>query len=182
MAATWKLFIGGGGDDWFSHIVKAYAADYALANPAFSVRYYSWTENIQAAIQVRSLPTSAHVTVVGHSYGGDAAFKVVASCSVIDTLISIDPVGHLRTPWSTVRSHCRRWLNVRAEPDDKHRTTDDLIAMIGGKYPPPPGPGQPGAPDYAFAVNTTHGAFPTMMRTVVNGVSGALLLGGRRAA
>ena len=174
--------MGGGGDDWFSHIVKAYVANYATAKPHFEVRYFSWTENTQAAIQVRSLPAGTHVTVIGHSYGGDAAFKVVSLCSIVDVLISIDPVSHLRIPWSMIRPHCRRWLNVRAQPDENHRSTDDLIAWIGGKYPPPPEPGQPDAPDYAFTVNATHGAFQTMMRANERGVSGTLLLGGRSVA
>lgn len=182
MAEAWKIFIGGGGDDWFSHIVEAYAADYAAANPELQVRYYSWTENTQAAIQVRSLPPASHVTIVGHSYGGDAAFKVAASCPVVQVLISIDPVSHLRTPWGVVRAHCLQWLNVRAQPDEKHRSSDDLIAWIGGKYPAPPSAGQPGAPDYAFTANATHGAFRTMMRTSQRGVSGTTLLGGRSVA
>ena len=78
-----------------------------------------------------------------------------------------------------IRPHCRQWLYLRAQPDDKHRTFDESIAAIDGKYPPPPKPGQPNAPDYVLTANATHGDFETMMRTTSKGVSGASLLGGR---
>ena len=179
MAEIWKIFIGGGGDGWFSHIVENYQAEYAAQNPGFNVRYFSWTDDLQAGVQIGGAPADAHVTVVGHSYGGDAAFKAVRFRSRVDVLISIDPVGHLRVPWGMIRPHCLQWLNARAEPDDKHHSTDDVIAWIGGKYPPPPARGQPDAPDYAVTVNATHGDFRTMMRASDRGVSGKLLLGGR---
>ena len=97
----------------------------------------------------------------------------------MDVLISIDPVAHLRIPWGMIRPHCRQWLYVRAQPDDKHRTSDEVIAAIGGKYPPPPAPGQPNAPDYVLTANATHGDFYGMMHATSRGVSGAMLLGGR---
>lgn len=179
VAETWKIFIGGGGDNWLTHIVKGYSDRYRKQNPHFDVRYRSWTENNLVAMEIDSAPADAHITVVGHSYGGDAAFKAVALCPSVDVLISIDPVAHFRIPWGMIRPHCRKWLFVRAQPDDKHRTSDEGVAAIGGKYPPPPKPGQPNAPDYVLIGNATHGDFYQLMRTTSQGVSGASLLGGR---
>jgi len=41
MADIRKIFIGGGGDDWVSHIVEDYAAAYAKLNPLYDCRYFS---------------------------------------------------------------------------------------------------------------------------------------------
>lgn len=180
MPSTHKVFIGGGGDDWISHIVKDYVAEYTRRNPELAVHYYSWTEQTLFGDLIRYLPQDAHVTLVGHSYGGDAAFSIVTSNRPVQVLITIDPVGRIRPSWPSIRARAQTWLNVRAEPDDKHRSFDDTIAAIGGKYPRPPERGQPGAPDYAMIANATHGAFRTMMRQSFAGVSGASLLGGNR--
>ena len=135
-----------------------------------------------AGMLINAAPADAHITIEGHSYGGDAAFRAVQFRPMVDVFISIDPVAHVRVPWATVRSHCTRWLNVRAEPDDQHRRFDETIAWIGGKYPRPPVPGQPNAPDYSFAVNASHGMFASMMRATSRGISGTVLLGGRSVA
>lgn len=175
-----KFLIGGGGDDWFTQICKSYSEQYRKQNPGFNVRYHSWSEPDLAEMEIRSVPADAHVTLVGHSWGGSAAFQAVALFSSVDVMISIDPVGRLRVPWGMIRAHCRQWLYVRAQPDDKHKSSDDVIAAIGGKYPPPPPPGRPNAPDYVLTANATHGDFGSMMRVTSKGVSGEMLLGGRR--
>jgi len=174
-----KVFIGGGGDDWFTHIVEDYEAAYRRLNPDCVTYYYSWTQQFAVGRLLASLPQGAHVTVVGHSYGGDCAFSAVQKRQV-DVLVSIDPVGRRRPSWVSIRSKAKVWLNVRAEPDAGHRTTDDTIAAIGGKYPLPPGRGEAGAPNHSLTANATHGAFRTMMNAVGDGVSGASLLGGNR--
>lgn len=183
MRPIYKIFIGGGGDDWFTHIVEDYAAEYAPKNPAYACSYYSWTAEAAVCRLVKGLSGEAHVTIVGHSYGGDAAFSAANCGRRAEVLISIDPVGRLRSSWASIRSGARIWLNVRAEPSRGHQTTDDAIAAIGGKYPRPPNPGQASAPDYSLIVDATHGAFRTMMRAASRqGVSGTPLLGGARVS
>lgn len=145
----------------------------------FQCRYFSWTADGPLIYFVRRLPAKTHITIVGHSYGADAAFSLVAVHRV-DVLISIDPVGRFRPSWTNIRAGAKTWLNVRAEPSEDRDTRDDLIAGIGGKYPRPPAAGQPGAPNYAFVANETHGAFRPMMRLAPKGISGASLLGGKR--
>lgn len=180
MRPVHKVFIGGGGDDWISHIVKGYFRRYQHRNPEYVCIYFSWTDGDLDAF-VRELPTAASVTLVGHSYGGDAACFALTT-RPIDVLITIDPVSYLRNPWTFIRSMAAVWLNVRSEPSWKNSSFDDVIATVGHRYPRPPAPGQPGAPNYSIIADKTHGDFPGMMRLPSNGVSGASLLGGKPIA
>ena len=180
-APVHKIFVGGGGDDWFSNIVENYEADYSKLNPDYTCRYFSWTSQGAVTDLIRDLPREAHVTVVGHSYGADAAFSAVTASRAVDVLVSIDPVGRIGPSWASIRSAARIWLNARAEPSRERRRVDDGVAFIGGKYPRPPAPGEAGAPDHSLIVDINHGSFRVMMRAAGRGsVSGAALLGGVR--
>lgn len=181
MQNAYKIFLGGGGDDWFSHLVKGYFNKYRKLNPEYLCSYFSWTDSGSAAGLVRQIPSGAHITVVGHSYGGDAACFALTT-RPINVLITIDPVSYLRLPWIFVRSMAAIWLNVRSEPSWSRFTRDDVIATIGHRYPLPPPRGQPGAPDYSVIADVTHGGFEEMMRITSDGVSGSSLLGGKRVA
>ena len=173
------LFIGGFGDNWFSGIVESYATRYRQANPEITCRYYTWSESVVIRDYLKALPAGTSTSVVGHSWGGDTAFNAVQSVAKVDLLISIDPVAWLKADWTAIRSHCKIWLNVRAEPGAERRDLSDRIASIGTKYDRPPGIGRGGAPDYAYAVNATHGEFYRMMRAAPpGGVNAQMLLGG----
>ncbi|RMB52119.1 hypothetical protein C8J44_3147 [Sphingomonas sp. PP-CE-3A-406] len=179
MPDVYKIFIGGGGDDWFSHIVESYAEQYRKSNPTYQCPYFSWTAGSGIVSTLENAAKGSFITVIGHSYGADTAFSAIQRGRPVNTLISIDPVGRFRPAWATISGRCLTWLNVRAEPSVGNRSTDDTIASLGGKYPPPPAPGQPGAPTYALTADATHGAFSQMMRTSTsNGISGKSLLGG----
>lgn len=181
MVDTYKIFFGGGGDDWISHLVESYYDAYRKLNPQYHCSYYSWTDKSNAATLISKLPYEAHVTAVGHSYGGDAACFALTT-RPISVLITIDPVSYLRLPWTYLRSMAAIWLNVRSEPSWSNFTKDDVIATIGHRYPRPPRPGQPGAPNHSIIADVTHSRFDEMMRITSNGVSGASLLGGKRVA
>jgi pimeloyl-ACP methyl ester carboxylesterase len=182
--SVFKIFIGGGGDDWFSHIVEGYSSEYAALNPDLDVKYFSWTQGVDISNHLLySIPQLAHITIVGHSYGADTAFSVLRNTRTVDLLVSIDPVGRFKVPWPTTRGATRKWLNTRAEPTATNKTTDDTIAAIGGKYPRPPALGAAGAPDFSHIVDATHGAFRVMMRFYSDGSpSGKTLLGGTNVA
>lgn len=77
MPSVHKIFIGGGGDDWISHIVENYEAQYRGLNPTYRCSYFSWTDEGGIRQALRSLPRGANVTVIGHSYGADAAFSAI---------------------------------------------------------------------------------------------------------
>jgi pimeloyl-ACP methyl ester carboxylesterase len=180
----YKVFIGGGFDDWISGIVKSYEANYRALNPTLHSRYFSWTESINISNYLLfEVAKVAHITVIGHSYGADTAFAVLSKNRGADVLISIDPVGRFKTPWTQISNSAAQWLNVRAEPSEKNKSGDDTIANLGGKYERPPERGQAGSPNYSFSVDATHGAFRTMMR-FSDGVqpSGRVLLGGASVA
>ncbi len=174
----WKIFVGGGGDDWFSHIVETYHADYARMNPDFACRYFSWTEGDAIRKLLNGEAKGGHVALVGHSYGGDTAFWVLKDTPNVDLLVSIDPVGRFQRSWTAIRADAAVWLNVRAEPSSANRSFDDTIAWAGRKYSRPPAKGQSGAPNHGIVANRTHGDFRGMMRDAVDGVSGQTLLGG----
>jgi len=176
MAQVVKIFVGGGGDDWFSHIVEQYASRYAERNPDFICEYFSWTDGRSLKKFLRDKAKDASITVVGHSYGADTAFNCIGERTA-DVLVSIDPVASFRNSWASIRPHCRVWLNVRAEKPSGQWDRSDWIAMFGGKYGRPPVPGQPGAPDHAHIAPVSHGEFAAMMRD--GAVSGRMLLGGR---
>ena len=179
MPQVQRLFVGGGGDDWFSNIVKNYEAEYRRSNPTFHCRYFSWSDGTELMAELLRAPRDASIAVVGHSYGADTSFSAIISAPrAVNLLISIDPVGRIRPSWAAIAAQAATWLNVRAEPSAARRTLDDTIAAIGGKYPRPPAPGQAGAPNYSLAVDATHGDFRAMMRAATNGVSGRSLLGG----
>lgn len=182
MAGTHKIFIGGGGDDWISHIVKDYAAEYAKRNPSFTCRYFSWTQEGDVGELLKTIKNDVNVTVIGHSYGADAAFGAVSGGRRVNALISIDPVGRGRPSWAAIRAGAAIWLNVRAEPSAGRRTRDDTIAAIGGKYPRPLEPGKAGAPNFALIADATHGNFRAMMHLSGAGPSGASILGGNRVS
>jgi len=174
----WKIFVGGGGDDWFSHIVKTYHAEYAKMNPGLACRYFSWTEGDAIRALLNGEAKGGHVALVGHSYGGDTAFWVLRDVPNVDLLVSIDPVGRFQRDWASIRADAAQWLNVRAEPGSANRSFDDPIAWAGRKYSRPPAAGQPNAPNYNIVADRTHGDFRGMMRDAAGGVSGRTLLGG----
>lgn len=178
---VYKIFLGGGGDDWISHIVENYGDEYRLLNPEYHCKYFSWTESLDSGVFVRELPEGAQVTIVGHSYGGDAACFALTTRPV-NVLITVDPVSYLRLPWTFIRSMAAIWLNVRSEPSWSNFSKDDVIATGGHRYPRPPSPGQAGAPNHSIIADVTHSDFRQMMRITSNGVSGSSLLGGKRVA
>jgi pimeloyl-ACP methyl ester carboxylesterase len=160
--------------------VRSYAAAHARARPDHCCHYHPWTDARGIARLLAALAPDNHVTLVGHSYGAETAFKVVArTARPVDCLISIDPVGRRRPSWAAIRAGARVWLNVRAEPSPDRRSFDDTIGWAGGKYPRPPGPDHAAAPDHAILADATHGAFRAMMIAEKGGTSGEALLAGR---
>jgi hypothetical protein len=175
---VYKVFIGGGGDDWISGIVEDYVALYATANATVHSEYFSWTESIDIKNYIlQEIPPAAHITIIGHSYGADSAFTFLRKGRTANVLISIDPVGRFKTPWTTIRNSAINWLNVNATPSDKTWSQGDVVAWAGSKYGPPPAKGKPGAPDYSYSADLTHADFRRMM--AVGAVSGRSLLGGK---
>ena len=175
--AIWKIFVGGASDAT-TRIVESYYDAYRRANPDYTCRYFSWEDGSRIEALLNGDARSGHISLVGHSYGGDTAFWRMGHVPIVDLLISVDPVARFKRDWTSIRAGARVWLNVRAEPQADRRMFDDTIAAIGGKYPRPPQPGQSSAPNYSFAINTHHGDFPGMMRGAPQGISGRQLLGG----
>jgi RHS repeat-associated protein len=149
------LYVGGGGDDWFSRIVKNYAIQHKGA-------YRSWTEfpsvlkDIVAASK-RGEP----IRIYAHSYGGAVALNAVSRSGVaIDRLITIDPVGPVTSRFN--RDNVTNWLNVRAEPSTWDRS--DYVAWLGRKV----SRSITDQADVNLVSDAHHGQFESMLEEALN--------------
>ena len=112
--SIWKIFVGGAADNSMTHIVKDYLSRYEKVNPKFTCRYFSWTDGIELHRLLTGDAKDGHVTLVGHSLGGNAIYWAMGHVPVVDVLIGIDPVGPIRRGWTSIRAGAKVWLNVRA--------------------------------------------------------------------
>lgn len=76
------------------------------------------------------------VTLIGHSWGADAAVHAVArkTAATVDLLVTLDPVSRKRAPTASL-GNVRRWVNVHlryaeAEPWN----WSNIVARIGGPW------------------------------------------------
>jgi RHS repeat-associated protein len=147
------IYVGGGGDDWFTHIVENYAQ--ARGSP-----YYSWTQGSSVVAAIRDAAARGEpVNVIGHSFGGATAMSAVAASGVkVDTLITADPVGGVLRNFNGL--NVKNWINITAKPESWDRS--DYIAWLGGKSDPK----ITGAADESVTTKQHHGAFPNMMREI----------------
>jgi RHS repeat-associated protein len=144
------IYIGGGGDDWFTHQVENYSNGRGV--------YYSWTNSGGILNEInRAYRNHEPINVMAHSYGGAAALNAISRAGVpINLLITIDPVGGVIRP-RDLRSNVANWVNVTANPSSWDRS--DYIAWIGGKVPD----SITGAADENISSPSHHGAFRSMM-------------------
>ena len=84
-------------------------------------------------------PQGTRIVLVGHSYGGDTAAQVAATLGaqgrLVDTLITVDPVGRGVNEGflARVRAGSREWVNIRAY-GVKVSDSSDRIAALGSRY------------------------------------------------
>jgi pimeloyl-ACP methyl ester carboxylesterase len=147
------IYVGGGGDDWFTHQVENYSA-------ARGDQYYSWTQGSSVVAAIREAAGRGEpVNVIGHSFGAAASMSAVAAAGVnVNTLITVDPVGGVLRSFNGI--NVGNWVNVTANPDDWDRS--DYIAWIGGKT----SSRITDAADEQVTSKQHHGAFSTMMREI----------------
>ena len=101
------IFFGGAGDSSVSETVKTLASalqkryrSSGLGSEKVFIKYFPWDEEAASTNAVREhlkgFPNSS-IILVGHSYGGDTAFKVADKLEKdirIRLLVTLDPVGH----------------------------------------------------------------------------------------
>ncbi|MBY0406897.1 MAG: hypothetical protein K2Q01_04345 [Rickettsiales bacterium] len=111
-----NIFIGGADDRGGlvgDHPV--YISD-ALNKDVQGYNYYTTYDTIDRAVAlIDALPTDVQVNIIGHSYGGDTAAKVVIQRpDRINLLITNDPVSWLPPDYEKVRDGVNQWVNVNA--------------------------------------------------------------------
>ena len=90
------------------------------------------------------------VTVIGHSYGGNSAARVVAAGHRVDHLITVDPVGRFKANFKNVAKYSGTWTNYVATGGGMNG--NNLVARIGGWYGHKP----KGYADHHISVNKDH--------------------------
>ena len=134
------IFIGGYGDGrniGDDGIVSRYADTFRNAHDNLDVQYFPWDQADKIRNYAASLSPGTDVSIVGHSYGADTGAQVAQSLGrqniPVNTLVTIDPVGHGWTDgfMSNVANNSARWVNVQAQPPSWNRS--DWVAFGGSR-------------------------------------------------
>lgn len=156
------VFIGGFFDKTMGNAVQKYVRPLIdMPPPNSRVEYLTWDGLPRAEKLLHEAGPSTQVFVIGHSYGGDTAVQLVASCMHhVDVLVTIDPVGGrvdkdapyptLRKPpnppppvrppdsarltalFNGARPCMGYWFDVFANPATLNES--DYVARLGGRY------------------------------------------------
>lgn len=158
-----RVFVGGALDNLYGQNMKSYYDRYldAADGPA---EYYTHLSvpSIVGAIK-RANDQGIPVDVIGHSYGGTAAFNAVVQAGQrgyrVRRLITVDPVGRLSmSDGPPVSGSVSTWTNISANPLSANLS--DIVAAIGGK----PSSVPTAYADEDFTVRRHHQDLAGMMR------------------
>ncbi len=151
--------VGGAGDKTLGHVMEDVYRDMQRNNKGINIQYFTSDQDkeLKAWLEKQGQTYgSDNIAVVGHSWGGDTAAKVVANGTKVGALITIDPVSHFRPERRDVRANTNNWINVNANPNEAKRATDfmssNLIAGMGGAWNSWP----LGYANYHFNANINH--------------------------
>lgn len=181
------VFVGGGGDRWFTRQVAGYSEGLRDQFPALAgvrTEHFDWDQEGRIERFIRAQPSGTSVRLVGHSWGGDTAAKVAAALGQdgirVDMLVTVDPVGNndadRPAAIAEARQGARRWINIRAGGPWWEQS--NIVARIGGRW----GGDARGTVDAFEESPASHGNFAGMMlqrvgggRTVLELVTGRAL-------
>lgn len=159
------IFVGGGGDAYPKGtpgrhtIVQDYSNRFRAAGDVpGGVHFFRNYEGDQIAQSIQEGAAAGEpVVVVGHSWGGTAAFEAAgASGANVDLLVTVDPVGRGATPDRP--GNVQTWMNVTANPTTPG-SSDNIVAGIGGK----PSNLPTDQADMNLEANRNHGEFGAML-------------------
>lgn len=129
------VVVGGFGDSLTGTVQEGLLDDIAADNPDADVLFLSWDAVDEGAAFLEQYQTdnpAAPITVVGHSYGGDAALAIAEQASTVQgiNIVTLDPVS-----WNQNArpDNVASWFNVTVPGINDHT---DVIAAIGGHYGP----------------------------------------------
>jgi len=121
--------------------------DYTIKGPVFqsyqryietheNAAYFTWDQSEALAAWIDT--NGGAVSVVGHSWGGDMAAKVVASGHNVSSLTTVDPVSWARPDYSAVAANSDIWINLNATGGGANFA--NIIAGIGNAWNNAPTP------------------------------------------
>lgn len=135
------VFIGGFADALNRNVVRIFCA-YDERWEHTRKLYFSHGDEIgQMARTIRERAAGAPVALIGHSYGGNAAYllaEALADSADIRLLVTLDPVSGEREGSQVPRPPgVRRWINVRVG-SAPGLSSCGLAGAIGGAWGPQP--------------------------------------------
>lgn len=132
------VFVGGFADELNRNVVRIFCA-YDERWEHTRKMYFSHGDGVeQMARTIRERAAGAPVALVGHSYGGNAAYLlagVLANDVDVRLLVTLDPVSGEREGSEAPRPPVRRWINVRVG-SAPGLSSCGLAGAIGGAWGP----------------------------------------------
>lgn len=119
--------------------VETDAYDFARerSNLQILTAYFNQDQAPDIEAFIRTLPADARIRIVGHSYGGDTAAKIVANSGrKIELLVTVDPVSRGTPNFEKVRANTVRWINLYADWSDNGllKSLGNGASWIGGQW------------------------------------------------
>ena len=139
------VFIGGLADQLNRNVVRVFCA-YDAAWERTQKLYFTYSSDLaemRRAILDRAVREDARapVVLVGHSYGGDAAYRLaeaLAADSVVRLLVTLDPVSRAWEGAAAPRpAGVPKWVNVRVG-STPGLSSCGLAGALGGAWGPQP--------------------------------------------
>ncbi|USD21226.1 hypothetical protein [Microbulbifer variabilis] len=94
--------------------------------------YFEHHQKKELAAWIDENNSEYSLTVIGHSYGGNSAARVIAAGHRVDHLITADPVGRFKPNFTNVALYSETWTNYVATGGGMNR--NNLVARAGGWY------------------------------------------------
>lgn len=94
--------------------------------------YFEYHQKKSLAIWIDENNLEYSVIVIGHSYGGNSAAKIVATGCRVDNLITVDPVGRFKPNFRNVSKFSGTWKNYVAIGGGMN--INNCVARVGGWY------------------------------------------------
>ena len=124
-------YVGGAGDSRDSGIIGRLFGRRGGVNDA----YFEHNQDAQLK-QWISLNAEAgnKIRLIGHSWGGDTVLDVIASGYYVNEVVTIDPVGWIRSSFKDVVKYSGDWINYNSVGTGIGYRGNNIIATLGRAY------------------------------------------------
>jgi pimeloyl-ACP methyl ester carboxylesterase len=132
------VFIGGALDDWNHNLQRVFCAYDARWERTRKLYYLHTADTDDLRRDVLARAAGTPIVLVGHSYGGDAAYHLAQALAKDDSvalLLTLDPVSTFGEGRAVPRPpRVRRWINVRVG-SGVALSSCGLVGSLGGAWP-----------------------------------------------